>query len=55
MLYAALVLFLIAVAAAVLGFGGIAASAAGIAKVAFFIFLVGAVISLIMGMARRTA
>ena len=49
MLYWAAVLFVIALAAAVFGFGGIAASAAGIAKILFFVFLVLAVVSLIFG------
>jgi uncharacterized membrane protein YtjA (UPF0391 family) len=49
MLYWAAVFFVIALAAAVFGFGGIAASAAGIAKILFFVFLVLAVVSLIFG------
>lgn len=40
---------IIALAAAVFGFGGIAAASAGIAKLLFFIFLVLFVISLIFG------
>ena len=40
MLYYALVFLVIALVAAVLGFGGIAASAAGISKILFFVFLV---------------
>jgi uncharacterized membrane protein YtjA (UPF0391 family) len=44
------VIFLVvAIIAAVFGFGGIAASAAGIAKVLFFIFIVLFLISLIAG------
>lgn len=44
------VIFLVvALIAAIFGFGGIAESAAGIAKVLFFIFLVLFIISLIMG------
>jgi uncharacterized membrane protein YtjA (UPF0391 family) len=44
------VLFLIiALVAAVFGFGGIAVASAGIAKLLFFIFLVLFVISLIFG------
>ena len=39
MLSWALTFFVIAIIAAVFGFGGIAASAAGIAKVLFFLFL----------------
>lgn len=49
MLYWAAVFFVIALLAAVFGFGGIAASAVGVAKVLFFVFLVLAIISLIFG------
>jgi len=38
----------IALIAAVFGFGGIAVGAAGIAKVLFVIFLIGAVVSFLM-------
>lgn len=40
---------IIAIVAAVFGFGGIVASATGIAKILFYIFLVLFVISLITG------
>jgi uncharacterized membrane protein YtjA (UPF0391 family) len=53
MLQAAIALFIIALVAAVFGFGGLAAGAVGIAKILFFVFLVGAVISLIFGLTRR--
>jgi uncharacterized membrane protein YtjA (UPF0391 family) len=53
MLHYALVFFVIALVAALFGFGGIAAGAAGIAKVLFFIFLVLFVVSLIAGGMRR--
>ncbi|MBS2096752.1 DUF1328 domain-containing protein [Carboxylicivirga linearis] len=43
---------IIALVAALFGFGGIAASAAGIAKILFFIAVVLFVISLIAGMFR---
>jgi len=44
------VLFLIvALVAAVFGFGGIAESAAGIAQILFFVFLVLFIVSLLMG------
>ena len=46
MLYWAAVFFVIAIVAAVFGFGGIAASAAGVAKILFGVFLVVAVVSL---------
>lgn len=49
MLYWTAVFFVIALAAAVFGFGGIAAGAAGIAKVLFFVFLVLTVVSLVFG------
>jgi uncharacterized membrane protein YtjA (UPF0391 family) len=49
MLYWAAVFFVIALIAAVFGFGGIAASAVGIAKILFFVFLVLAVLALVFG------
>ncbi len=53
MLYYAAVFFLIAIVAAIFGFGGIAAGAAGIAKVLFFIFVVIFIISLVMGLGNK--
>ncbi|MBY0568254.1 MAG: DUF1328 domain-containing protein [Hyphomonadaceae bacterium] len=53
MLSWALIFFVVAIIAAVFGFGGIASASAGIAQVLFFLFLVLFVVSLIMGMARR--
>jgi len=50
MLYWAAVFFVIAVVAALLGFGGIAVGAAYIAKLLFFLFLVLFVIALIAGL-----
>ncbi len=44
------IFFILALAAALLGFGGIAASMAGIAKILFFIFLVMLLVSLVMGL-----
>ena len=44
--------FIVAVIAAVFGFGGIAAGAAGIAKVLFFVFVVAFAVSLIMGLGK---
>tara|TARA_R110000868_G_scaffold235273_8_gene489100 strand:+ start:6001 stop:6165 length:165 start_codon:yes stop_codon:yes gene_type:complete len=41
--------FIVALIAAILGFGGIAGAAVGIAKIFFFVFLVLFVVSLIMG------
>jgi len=53
MLHYAAVFFIIALIAAVFGFGGIAAGATEIAKILFFVFLIGFVISLVMGMFKR--
>lgn len=53
MLYYAALFFVIALVAALFGFGGIAAGAAEIAKILFFIFLVLFVVSLIVGAMRR--
>jgi uncharacterized membrane protein YtjA (UPF0391 family) len=50
MLYWALLFFIVALIAAVFGFGGIAAGAAMIAKILFFVFLILFVASLIMGL-----
>jgi len=52
MLSWAVFFLVIALIAAVLGFGGIAGTAVGIAKLLFFVFLIIFVISLIMGMTR---
>jgi uncharacterized membrane protein YtjA (UPF0391 family) len=54
MLYWAAVFFVIALAAAVFGFGGIAAGAAGVAKVLFFVFIVLTLVSLVGSGIRRT-
>jgi uncharacterized membrane protein YtjA (UPF0391 family) len=48
MLHYAVVFLIIALIAAVFGFGGIAAGATGIAKILFVIFLIGAVVSFLM-------
>lgn len=53
MLYYAAVFFVIAIVAAVLGFGGIAAGAAEIARILFFIFLVIFVVTLLLGILRK--
>jgi len=47
MLYYALVFFIIAVIAGLLGFGVIASAAAGFAKILFFVFLVLFIVTLI--------
>ena len=44
--------FIVAIIAAIFGFGGIASGAAGIAKVLVFLFLIAFVVSLIMGLMR---
>lgn len=54
MLRWAIAFFIIALIAAVLGFGGIAVAAAGIAKIIFYIFLALFIISLISHLASRT-
>jgi uncharacterized membrane protein YtjA (UPF0391 family) len=53
MLYYAVVFLIIAIVAALFGFTGIAASAVGIAKILFFVFLLLFVVSLIVGLMRR--
>lgn len=49
MLRWAVIFLVIAIIAAVLGFGGIAGTAVGIAKILFFVFLIIAVIMFLMG------
>jgi uncharacterized membrane protein YtjA (UPF0391 family) len=53
MLHYAVVFFIIALIAAVFGFGGIAAGAVGIAKILFFVFLVLAALTFIANMMGR--
>ncbi|GAB7544661.1 MULTISPECIES: DUF1328 domain-containing protein [Cupriavidus] len=53
MLHYALVFFVIALIAAVFGFGGIAAGAVEIAKILFFIFLVVALVTFVISLVRR--
>jgi uncharacterized membrane protein YtjA (UPF0391 family) len=53
MLHYAVVFFVIALIAAFFGFGGIAVGAAGIAKVLFVVFLIGAIVSFLMSLGRR--
>jgi uncharacterized membrane protein YtjA (UPF0391 family) len=54
MLYWALVMLVIAIVAAVLGSSVVSFAAAGIAKILFFLFLIGFVVSLLMHFGRRT-
>lgn len=49
MLYWAAVFFVIALASAIIGFSGLAASAAGVAKILFLVFLVLGALSMIFG------
>jgi uncharacterized membrane protein YtjA (UPF0391 family) len=53
MLHYALVFLLIALVAALLGFGGIAASFAWVAKILFFLFIIAFLVSLVMNVSRR--
>ncbi len=53
MLYWAAVFFIIALVAAIFGFGGVAEASLGIAKVLFFIFIILFIISLVVGLGRR--
>jgi len=48
-----LMFLVVALIAAVFGFGGIAIAAAGIAKILFYLFLVLFLVSLIAGLAKR--
>ena len=53
MLYYAVLFFVVALIAAVFGFGGIASASAGIAQILFVIFLILFVATLIMRVVRR--
>lgn len=53
MLRWALAFFIIAIVAAIFGFGGIAVAAAGVAKILFFLFLVLFLVALLGGLVRR--
>jgi uncharacterized membrane protein YtjA (UPF0391 family) len=53
MLHYAVVFFVIALIAALFGFGGIAAGAVGIAKILFLIFAVMAVVTFLIGLSKR--
>ncbi len=54
MLRFAIVFFIIALIAAVFGFGGISADAAWIAKILFVVFLILFVVSFVLGRRRTT-
>jgi uncharacterized membrane protein YtjA (UPF0391 family) len=53
MLHYAVVFFVIALIAALFGFGGIAAGAVEIAKILFFVFVILAVASFLFGMLKK--
>jgi uncharacterized membrane protein YtjA (UPF0391 family) len=53
MLHYAVVFFVIALIAALFGFGGIAAGAVGIAKILFIVFAVLAIASFLFGVIRK--
>ena len=52
MLRYAVIFFVIALIAAVFGFGGIAAGAAGVAKLLFYGFVILAIVSVVAGLLR---
>jgi uncharacterized membrane protein YtjA (UPF0391 family) len=49
----AILFFILAVAASIFGFGGLAATFAGVAKILFFVFLVLFILALIFGFRGR--
>jgi len=53
MLHFAVVFFVIALIAALLGFGGLAGAAVGIAKLLFFVFVIMAVVTFVLGRIRK--
>jgi len=55
MLHYALVFLVIAILAAVFGFGGVAVASAGIAKILFFLFIIAFLVSLVMHLGSRTS
>lgn len=54
MLNWAVTFFIIAIIAAIFGFGGIAAGASSIAQILFYLFLIGFVIALVFGLINRS-
>lgn len=54
LLHYAVVFLVVALVAAALGFGGVAGVAVDAAKLLFWVFLVLFVVSLVVGLARRT-
>ena len=53
MLHYAIVFLVIALVAALFGFGGIAAGAVEIAKILFFVFVIMAVVAFVMSLGRK--
>ncbi len=53
MLHYAVVFLVIALVAALFGFGGIAAGAVEIAKILFFVFVIMAVVTFVIGLIKR--
>lgn len=53
MLYYAVVFIIVALVAALLGFGGLAAGATSIAKVLFVAFLIIAIVTFLLSLGRR--
>lgn len=53
MLHYAVVFLVIALIAALFGFGGIAAGAVGIAKILFFVFVIMAIVTFVLGLLRK--
>jgi len=53
MLRYAIIFFVVAIVAALFGFGGIAAGATEIARILFFIFLILFIVSLVAGLIKR--
>lgn len=53
MLWWALIFFIVAIIAAIFGFGGIAAGAMSVAKILFWIFVILFIISLLWGLFSR--
>ncbi len=53
MLHYAVVFLVIALIAAVFGFGGIAAGAVGIAKILFFVFVIMAIVTFVLGLLNK--
>ncbi|MBO9677446.1 DUF1328 domain-containing protein [Paenacidovorax monticola] len=53
MLHYAVVFLVIALVAALFGFGGIAAGAVEIAKILFFVFVIMAVVTFVIGLVKK--